>query len=57
MTLLSLLTVTKDKFGYSSDIHRNRPKEVVVAAQSNETLGRNGTLEPTQDEDGGSVRY
>lgn len=51
-----LRTVTEDELSDSGKVHGNASKEVVVATQSDQTLGSDGTLEAAEDEDGGCVR-
>lgn len=51
-----LRTVSEDKLSNTSNVHGNAAKKVVVATQSNQTLGSHGTLEAAENEDSGCVR-
>lgn len=48
-------TVSENKLRNTSNIHRNRPKEIIIATQAHKTLWRDGALEPAEYEDGGCV--
>jgi hypothetical protein len=48
-------TVSEHKLRNTSNVHRNRPKEVIISTQADETLWRDGALEAAEYEDGGGV--
>jgi hypothetical protein len=51
----AVLTVSEDELRETGKIHGNASKEVIVAAQPSQTLGRDSTLEAAKGENGRRV--